>query len=92
MSPIGHWFHAATALLTSSAALASPVLYAKRQSVTLISQAQMDSYDPITHYASAGYCSPGATLAWNCGTNCQANPSFQPVASGGDGVIVQFCK
>ncbi|PIL24780.1 hypothetical protein GSI_12666 [Ganoderma sinense ZZ0214-1] len=82
--------HAITTLLAFGAALAAPGLLMKRQAVSSVSQSQIDSYTPITHYASAGYCQPSATLAWNCGANCQANPSFHPVASGGDGVVVQF--
>ncbi|KAI1790283.1 lipase [Ganoderma leucocontextum] len=75
MAPLRFWLRAAATLLVS---------------VAQVSQSQIDSYTPISHYASAGYCKPDATLAWNCGANCQANPSFKPVASGGDGVVVQF--
>ena len=86
------WLRATTALLAFGAALAAPGLLTKRQTVSPVPQSQLNSYTPITHYASAGYCKPDATLAWNCGPNCQANPSFHPIASGGDGVVVQFCK
>lgn len=68
---------------------ASPSL-TKRQSVTTLTTAQVDSYTPYTWYASTAYCNPTNTLAWNCGANCQANPSFEPIASGGDGSDVQF--
>ena len=86
------WLRATTALLAFGAALAAPSLLMKRQAVSLVPQSQLSSYTSITHYASAGYCKPDATLAWNCGANCQANPSFHPIASGGDGVVVQFCE
>ncbi|KAM5535323.1 hypothetical protein V8D89_011008 [Ganoderma adspersum] len=59
-------------------------------SITALSTAQITAFRPYTHYASTGYCSPASTLAWDCGHNCQANPSFEPVASGGDGDLTQF--
>ena len=75
-----------------SSVLANPVpgLLA-RQSITALSTAQIDAFTPYTWYASTGYCSPSATLAWDCGTNCEANPDFQPVASGGNGDSIQYC-
>ncbi|KAI0731001.1 lipase [Earliella scabrosa] len=71
-------------------ARAAPVQLSSRQSITALSSAQIASFTPYSHYASAGYCTPSATLAWNCGANCQANPTFIPLASGGDGAVVQF--
>ena len=68
----------------------TPVLEA-RQAITSLTSTQISAFKPYSHYASAGYCAPAATLAWNCGANCQANPTFKPVASGGDGSSVQFC-
>ncbi|KAG7094312.1 hypothetical protein E1B28_007914 [Marasmius oreades] len=62
----------------------------KRQSITILSSSQVASFKPYSFYASAAYCQPANTLAWNCGANCQANPTFKPVASGGDGNSVQF--
>ncbi|KDQ61915.1 hypothetical protein JAAARDRAFT_172360 [Jaapia argillacea MUCL 33604] len=61
-----------------------------RQSISTLSTTQIDTYTPYTWYASAAYCAPANTLAWNCGTNCQANPTFEPVASGGDGDETQY--
>ncbi|KAI1796789.1 alpha/beta-hydrolase [Ganoderma leucocontextum] len=52
--------------------------------------AEISSFKPYTWYASTSYCEPANTLAWNCGPNCQANPSFKPIASGGDGIVTQF--
>ena len=82
------------ALTTQTAALPAPVAVAeKRQGgITTLSQAQVAAFRPYSYYAATGYCTPRATLAWNCGANCQANPQFVPVASGGDGVITQFCE
>lgn len=61
------------------------------QSITALSTAQIDTFTPYTWYASTGYCSAAETLAWDCGTNCEANPDFEPVASGGDGDSTQYC-
>ncbi|CDO71060.1 hypothetical protein BN946_scf184844.g64 [Trametes cinnabarina] len=77
----------AVCLIAPAAALPAP---AKRQNIAALAQAQVTAFRPYTHYASTGYCHPAATLAWNCGANCQANPSFIPVASGGDGDETQF--
>ena len=60
--------------------------------VTALSPAQITSFRPYTHFASTAYCQPNTTLKWDCGPNCDANPTFQPVASGGDGVLTQFCE
>lgn len=57
-----------------------------------LSQTQIGSFKPFTFYAAAAYCPASTTLTWGCGTNCEANPRFQPVASGGDGDSIQFCK
>ena len=59
--------------------------------VTAISNSQVDSYTPFTHYAAAGYCNSSVTKTWTCGANCDANPGFKPIASGGDGSSTQFC-
>ncbi|KAI0759597.1 lipase [Trametes elegans] len=62
----------------------------KRQTISVLSPSAIAVFKPYTHYASTGYCKPATTLAWNCGANCEANPSFLPIASGGDGVLTQF--
>jgi hypothetical protein len=73
------------------AVLAAPTLEV-RQSITALSTSQITTFRPYTHYASTAYCQPVNTLAWNCGANCEANPTFEPIASGGDGDDIQFCK
>ncbi|KAI5987111.1 Alpha/Beta hydrolase protein [Pisolithus albus] len=60
------------------------------QSITILDSSQIDSYTPYTYYASAGYCNATQTLAWDCGTNCDANSEFLPVSSGGNGDFVQY--
>ncbi|KAF7289449.1 Glucan 1,3-beta-glucosidase 3 [Mycena chlorophos] len=56
----------------------------------LIMLSGFNSYTPYAWYSAAAYCSAASTLAWDCGVNCEANPSFIPVASGGNGDSVQF--
>ncbi|KAG6909384.1 hypothetical protein DXG01_000827 [Tephrocybe rancida] len=65
----------------------------RRQDVTAfatLSTSEISSFRPFTHYASTAYCQASETKDWSCGANCDANPTFQPVASGGDGDDVQF--
>ncbi|KAF9236092.1 Alpha/Beta hydrolase protein [Melanogaster broomeanus] len=76
-------------LLGAAAVEASPAVSA-RQSITALSTTQIDYFTPYTYYASAGYCTAAQTIAWDCGTNCAANPDFEPVASGGNGDSVQY--
>ncbi|KIK79390.1 hypothetical protein PAXRUDRAFT_834128 [Paxillus rubicundulus Ve08.2h10] len=78
------------AILLGAAAVRDPSSLVTNQSITTLTLSQINSYSPYTHYASTGYCTPAQTLAWNCGTNCAANPTFHPVASGGNGGSVQF--
>lgn len=56
-----------------------------------LSQVKVHSLKPYTFYAATAYCSPESTIDWSCGQNCAANPDFVPVASGGDGSLIQFC-
>ncbi|KAJ8486844.1 hypothetical protein ONZ51_g4580 [Trametes cubensis] len=55
-----------------------------------LSLQQVAGYKAYTYYASAAYCLPTTTLPWACGENCEANPSFIPISSGGDGVYTQY--
>jgi len=82
-----------SALLCSSvnAAPASALVeLSKRQSITALTAAQISAFKPFTNFASTAYCQPSTTISWTCGANCNANPDFIPVASGGDGSSVQF--
>ncbi|KAG6909905.1 hypothetical protein DXG01_014425 [Tephrocybe rancida] len=83
------------ALLAATFALAAPTTGETHQlearAITTLTAAQVAVFKPYSHYASTAYCAPANTLAWNCGTNCNANPSFLPVASGGNGNSVQYC-
>ncbi|KAI9458357.1 lipase class 3 family protein [Lactarius psammicola] len=62
----------------------------KRQEITPLSSSQISSYAPFTHFASTAYCNPSTTGNWSCGANCQENPDFESVASGGNGDGTQF--
>ncbi|KAF8510192.1 alpha/beta-hydrolase [Hysterangium stoloniferum] len=62
----------------------------RQGAVTAVSTAQINSFSPFTHFASTAYCQPSTTINWSCGANCNANPGFIPVASGGDGSETQF--
>ncbi|PPQ79130.1 hypothetical protein CVT26_004098 [Gymnopilus dilepis] len=59
-------------------------------SITALSMTQIQSFRPFSFYAAMAYCEPSQILAKSCGQNCDANPTFEPVASGGDGIDVQF--
>ncbi|KAF9485579.1 alpha/beta-hydrolase [Pholiota conissans] len=67
---------------------ASPIL--ESRSISTLSASQVASYKRYTYFAGAAYCKPTNTLAWNCGSNCNFNTGFKPIASGGDGSIVQY--
>ncbi|KAJ3484414.1 hypothetical protein NLI96_g5674 [Meripilus lineatus] len=58
--------------------------------ITSLPEAEIAKFRPYSYYASTGNCNPSLTRNWTCGTNCEANPTFEPVASGGDGDKVQF--
>ncbi|KXN88006.1 Lipase [Leucoagaricus sp. SymC.cos] len=80
-----------TLLFGASTIIAAPVTLVQRQGTfSTLSAPDADVFKPFTFFASAAYCSPDKTKDWSCGTICDANPNFQPTASGGDGVDVQF--
>ncbi|KAK0501698.1 alpha/beta-hydrolase [Armillaria luteobubalina] len=68
------------------------LLSISRVSLAVPTSLHAPAFKPYTFFASTGYCEPDATLAWNCGSNCEANSDFEPVASGGDGSDIQFCE
>jgi hypothetical protein len=80
-------------LFTLSTLLGASGAPLRRQvGVTAIDPATTDSFTPFSFYAATGYCKAKDTLTWSCGQNCDANPGFQPTASGGNGITTQFCK
>jgi hypothetical protein len=44
----------------------------KRADPTVVAASTVSSYTTYTWYASAAYCKPANTLAWNCGGMCIA--------------------
>ena len=97
MAPI--YSLAAALLAASSAVLAVPTPSSLPQrdaeangGVSQLSDSQITAFKPYTHFASTAYCLPLTVVNWSCGHNCQANPNFKPLASGGDGIFVQFCE
>lgn len=62
------------------------------QAITTLSNADIASFLPYTRFAAVAYCPPSVTLAWICGSTCETNPSFIPIAAGGDGNKIQFCE
>ncbi|KAM5544645.1 hypothetical protein V8D89_001543 [Ganoderma adspersum] len=88
---------AAMLLAASSAVLAvpTPSLLPRQEAeasdgVSPLSDSQITAFKPYTHFASTAYCLPITVVNWTCGHNCRANPNFKPLASGGDGIFVQF--
>ncbi|KAH9479276.1 Lipase [Psilocybe cubensis] len=78
------------ALLFGLANAAALPVELEARATSVLSAATIASYKPYTYYASAAYCKPASTLAWNCGTNCAKNPTFKPIASGGNGAAIQY--
>ncbi|KAG9313250.1 Alpha/Beta hydrolase protein [Chiua virens] len=79
----------AVVLLGVAAVQASSALVSK-QSITALTASQIDSLTQYAYFASAAYCNPSTILSWTCGVDCANNSDFEPVASGGDGVDVQY--
>jgi len=71
-------------------AIASAAVLPRQGAVTALSAAQISAFKPYSFFASSAYCSPSTTINWSCGANCNGNPGFVPIASGGDGDTVQF--
>ncbi|KAI9440866.1 Alpha/Beta hydrolase protein [Lactarius indigo] len=76
-------------IVVASVGLASSTT-CKRQSISPLSPDQVFSFAPFTHFAAAAFCDPLLILSWSCGEHCEANPSFELVDSGGDGIEVQY--
>ncbi|PVF97008.1 alpha/beta-hydrolase [Serendipita vermifera] len=68
---------------------ASPAPLEERALQTLTT-AEINALTPYTLFSSAVWCSPLLTRTWTCGSKCTQLSGFKPVASGGDGTIVQY--
>jgi len=78
-------------LLGATLIFASPIsLLPRQETFSTLAATDIDRFRPLTFFASAAYCAAAQTKDWSCGANCDANPNFQPTASGGDGNDVQF--
>jgi hypothetical protein len=71
---------------------ATPAVQRRQSGITTLSPAQVASFKPYTFFASTAYCDASTTKNWTCGANCDANPGFKPIASGGNGDSIQFCE
>ena len=67
-------------------------LYRRQGTPTLVPQAEVDSFDPTTHFAAVAYCNLGLTKTWTCGEHCDATPGFQTSLVGGDGGDTPQCE
>ena len=63
-----------------------------RASITALTSSQISAFKPYSWFSSTAYCAPTSTVNWTCGTNCQGNSDFIPVAVGGDGAVTQYCE
>ena len=83
------------ALLVTLVAL-SPVvrtspLLPHQDAITPLTPAEIAAFKPYTWYAAMVACNLSAIMDWSCGEKCNANPTFKPLATGGDGDLTQFC-
>ncbi|KAI1796798.1 alpha/beta-hydrolase [Ganoderma leucocontextum] len=72
------------------AAPSSSVLLPRQDAITPLTPAQVAAFKPYTWYAATVACQLSAIMDWNCGEKCDANPTFKPIATGGDGDLTQF--
>ncbi|KAF6761833.1 lipase [Ephemerocybe angulata] len=76
-------------ILALPGAHATPLRH-RQADFAALSTSEISGFRPFSFYASAAYCQPAQLSAWDCGKNCRANPTFKPVATGGDGNDIQF--
>ncbi len=67
-------------------------LYRRQGTPTLEPQAEVNPFDPSTHFAAVAYCDLGLTETWTCGEHCDATPGFQTSLVGGDGGDTPQCE
>jgi hypothetical protein len=56
---------------------ASAAAITKRQTITGLSSAQIESFKPYTYYAAAAYSPPSEIMSWTCGGRCQVDHSLK---------------
>jgi len=69
-----------------------PNLYRRQETPTLVPQADVDSFNPSTHFSAVAYCDLGLTETWTCGEHCDATPGFETSLVGGDGGDTPQCE
>ncbi|PIL24850.1 hypothetical protein GSI_12736 [Ganoderma sinense ZZ0214-1] len=67
-----------------------PGLLARQDAIMPLTPEEVSAFKPYTWYAATTACNLSAIMDWSCGTNCEANPTFKPIATGGDGDLTQF--
>ena len=67
-------------------------LLPRQGGITPLTPAQVAEFKPYTWYAATTACNISDIIRWTCGEKCDANPTFKPVAVGGDGNQTQFCE
>ena len=95
MAPISSFALLATLVALSTSTRAVPTistLLPRQAAVTPVPTAEVAAFKPYTWFAAAANCNASLTMDWSCGAKCDANPGFKPIASGGDGVVTQFCN
>ena len=60
--------------------------------ITPLIPTEIAAFKPYTWYASTTACNISDIATWTCGKRCDANPTFKPIATGGDGDMTQYCK
>ena len=80
-------------LTTSIHAIHEPSILLPRQDATIapLTPSQIAAFKPYTCYSATTACNISSIMDWGCGDNCDANPNFNPVATGGDGEKTPFC-
>ncbi|KAM5543896.1 hypothetical protein V8D89_002513 [Ganoderma adspersum] len=76
---------------TSIRAFPTPSTLLPRQGgITPLTPAEIAAFKPYTWYAATTACNISDIMTWTCGENCDANPTFMPIATGGDGNQTQY--
>ncbi|KAF8887340.1 Alpha/Beta hydrolase protein [Infundibulicybe gibba] len=83
------WGTLLAVLASALLAQAAPPLTTQR-GISILTPTQVARFKPYSFYAGAAYCKPSKTKIWKCGPDCDFNSRFKPVASGGDGALVQY--
>lgn len=78
-----------SALTTPSMLLVPPPL--SQNNTRILPPDEIAEFRPYTWFAATTACNISDIMTWTCGKNCDANPTFIPIDTGGDGNDTQFC-